>query len=323
MWSWRRTEPQRRVSGWAGLFAAVAAVGAMPAAGLAQESTGQSGGARGSKGQAGGAEAEVELEETTVYGEAESGDQLVGPYKQPAWTARQQRFPTTRAFVLPPGVVEFEVFSESTFEDDSKPSHEFQQEVKIGLPWRTQLDLYNVQDRPGGGEIRSKSYKIEIRHAFADWGEIPLSPTGYVEYEGQILKEESQSMEYKLLLADTLKPRWHWAGNLIFEHDLENDKIEYGVSSGISYELIRNTFSVGAETELINEDEGSGELPKTEFLIGPSMEYRPTQRTSLRVSPLFGVGHDSPDLALFVVFGIGFGSSEGAEFIGPAGTEMR
>jgi hypothetical protein len=265
---------------------------------------------------------DVELEETTVYGQAGSADQPVGPYNQPAWTARQQRFPTTRAYVLPPGVFEFEVFSESTFNEDQKPDHEFQEEIKVGLPYRTQLDLYYVQDRPGGGDLDHSAYKIELRHAFADWGELPLNPTAYLEYEGPLRHEEDHGLEYKLLLSDTIAPKLHGATNLIFEHSLEEDEIEYGVSGGISYELAENRFSIGAEGEIIKEDAGSEQ--KVEALLGPSFEYRPTQRTSLRLAPLAGIGSDSPDLAVFAVFGIGFGGGEeGAEYIGPAGSEMR
>jgi len=305
-----RLYPYFRWHVWVGFGLALAF--AVPAA-LAQESENSNAGGQ-------------DVEEVTVYGEAASGDQPVGPYGQPAWTARQQRFPTTRAYVLPPGVIEFEYFANAsgTEGDGNGPGYEFQQEVKIGLPYRTQLDLYYVQEREpsSSGEIEATEYKIELRHAFADWGEIPLNPTAYIEYEGPIEFDGPGGLEYKLLLAETLAPKVHAAANLIFEHSLDEDEIEYGVSGGLSYTLVENKFSVGAEGELIKEDAGSEQ--KVETLIGPSFEYRPTNNTSIRFAPLFGVGSESPDYSAFAVFGIGFGpGEEGAEYIGPAGAEMR
>jgi len=267
---------------------------------------------------------DMDLEDVTVYGEAQTSDQLVGPYEQPAWTARQQRFPTTRAYVLPPGVFEFESFAsfEENEGDGSGPEWELQQELKIGLPYRTQLDLYYISDRPAGGELESSAYKIEVRHAFADWGELPLNPTAYVEYEAPFEGDEGNgTLEYKLLLAETLAPKTHFATNLIFEHDLQEDKIEYGVSGGLSYTLVENTFSAGVEGEIIKEDAGPEQ--KVETIVGPSFEWRPTNNTSFRVAPLFGIGSDSPDIKTFFVFGIGFGPGEGGDYIGPAGAEMR
>jgi hypothetical protein len=278
------------------------------------------------QGQAQNPATDMDLNDVTVYGEADSGDQLIGPYDQPAWTARQQRWGTTRAYVLPPGRFELETFATYTEEegDGVGPEWEFQQELKIGLPYRIQLDLYYVAPRPAGGEIESQGYKIELRHALADWGEIWMNPTLYAEYEAPFNGADgSEVIEGKLLLAETLAPKTHFATNLIYEQYLHEDKIEYGVSGGISYTVVENAFSVGAEGEVIKEDAGSEQ--KVETLLGPSFEWRPTGNTSLRVSPLFGIGSDSPDIEAFAVFGIGFGPGEesGAEYIGPAGSEMR
>ena len=307
-----------------GLSVAAVATLATPATALAQQNNGGNG--NGQPAQNGGdmAATDADLKDVTVYGEAESGDQPVGPYNQPAWTARQQRFPTTRAYVLPPGVFELETFANysETEGDGAGPEWEFQQELKIGLPYRTQLDLYYVAPRPAGGEIESQGYKVELRHAFADWGELPLNPTAYVEYEAPFEGDEGSGViEGKLLLADTLAPKTHFAANLIYEQYLQEDKIEYGVSSGISYTLVENTFSIGAEGEIIKEDAGSEQ--KVEALLGPSFEYRPTNNTSLRFAPLFGLNNEAPDISAFMVFGIGFGPGESGEYGGPAGAEMR
>jgi hypothetical protein len=311
--------PPRSGLCWAASFATALCLGlgTPPAAG-------QSAATSGSAGEH-APKTDMDLDAVTVYGEAQSGDQLVGPYKQPAWTTRLHRFPTTRAYVLPKNVYEVSLWTEITgSEDDGQgPSYEITQEFAAGLPGRFQLDLYTVQSRPPGGEIRQQEYKIELRHALADWGEIPLNPTLYLEYEAPARDEGTQGLEYKLLLAETLKPKVHWAGNLIFEQDLEKDAFEYGVSSGLSYTLVENKFQVGAEGELIREEEGDEDVT-TEFTVGPSLQWQPTRTTALRVTPMFGVGADSPDYRMLAVFSIGFGGgSDDVPYSGPAGTELR
>ena len=271
-------------------------------------------------------DAEVKLEPVNVVADAQTGETPVGPYGQPAWTARQQRFGTTRAYVLPPYTFEAEAWYVGEFNEDTKPGHEFIQELKIGLPYRLQLDLYQMQEDPAGDDFDYKGTKVEVRWALADWGEIPLNPTLYWEWEheeGRGGEEDDDAFEYKLLLAETLAPKWHWATNLIFEHSLRNDKQEYAVSMGLSRTLIENQFSAGLEWEYAYEDEGD-EGHHDEFIIGPSFEWRPTPATSLRVAPLFGIGEDSPDLKLFAIFGFEFGPGYSGEgFGGPKATEIR
>lgn len=268
---------------------------------------------------------EVGLAPTTVIANAETGETPVGPYGQPAWTARQQRWGTTRAYVLPPYTFEVEGFMVSEIDEGSGPSHEFLQELKIGLPHRLQLDLYQIQSDPAGDSFDYKGTKVEIRWALADWGEIPLNPTLYWEWEHEVGRgdeEDEDGLEYKLLLAETLAPKWHAASNLIFEHSLREDKIEYGASFGLSRTLIENKLSAGLEAEFIREEEG--DETANEALLGPSFEWRPTNATSLRVAPLFGLNNDTPDLTLFVIFGFEFGPGySGESFGGPSATEIR
>jgi len=252
-----------------------------------------------------------EKEVSATVSEAATEEALVGPYKQPEWTATHQRFGTTRAYVLPPNVYEFEVFTEIEHgRDDGRPAYEFIEELKIGLPWRLQLDIYETQTRgPDGDSLQAGEHKLELRWALDDWGEIPLNPTLYVEWE-TALTEDEDGLEYKLLLADTIGERWHWAGNLIFEDSLSEDEIEYGISSGLNYNLIDQTLGVGVEGEWIREEEGS-EDPEDAFLLGPSVDWSPTERTSLRVAPLAGLGGHSPELKTFFIFGFEFGSGVG------------
>ena len=273
------------------------------------------------------------LQPVTVVSEATSDEQPVGPYGQPAWTARQQRWGTTRAYVLPPYVFEAEAWWVGEFNEDAGPNHEFIQELKIGLPHRFQVDFYQIQKREAGDTFDHAGTKVEFRWALADWGEIPLNPTLYFEWEHGVEDEgeDEDELEYKLLLADTLGEKWHWAGNLIYEHSLREHKNEYAASMGLSRAIIPGTFSAGLEAEAVYEDEGDEH--KDEYLLGPSFEWRPSQATSLRFSPLFGLGPDSPDMKVFAILGFEFGPGYGGSDLisgyedkrgsGPAATELR
>ncbi len=261
-----------------------------------------------------------EKEVSASVSEAASEESLVGSYNQPEWTATHQRFGTTRAYVLPKWVFEFEQFVVSSNARNGGPSYELLEELKIGLPYRLQLDLYWTQVRGDRQDsFHAGEQKIEVRWAPANWGEIPLNPTLYVEWE-TALTEDEDGIEYKVLLAETLGERWHWASNLIYEESLSEDEQEYGISSGINYNLIDQKFGIGLEGEWIREKEGR-EDAKDAFLLGPSFEWEPSKRTSLRLAPLAGLGAHSPDTETFLIFGYEFGpgiSMKGGE--GRSGT---
>ncbi len=264
-----------------------------------------------------------ELPPVKVVSEAESEDDLVGPYRQPEWTATHQRFATTRAYVLPPNVYEFEVFVEQEANEGSSPGYAITEELKIGLPNRFQLDFYEVQSRgPSEDSFHYDEHKIELRWALDEWGEIPWNPTFYVEWETGG-NSPGDGLELKTLFAETLQPRLHFAWNVIYEQSLSESEREYGVSFGLSYTLLDQKFSVGLEGEAIRE-EHDGEEDEDKFQVGPAFEWSPSDRTSLRLSPLVGLGPDSTDLHTFLIFGIEFGSGvEGKRASGPKATETR
>lgn len=247
-----------------------------------------------------------EKEVSASLDQAQSEESLVGSYNQPEWTATHQRFGTTRAYVLPKWVFEYEQFIVSENARGGGPAYEVLEELKIGLPYRLQLDLYWTQvkgDRQDS--FHAGEHKVELRWALANWGEIPLNPTLYVEWE-TALTEDSDGIEYKVLLAETLGERWHWAGNVIYERSLSEEEEEYGLSSGLNYNLVDQKFGLGVEGEWIREKEGD-EDAEDKFLLGPSFEWEPSKRTSLRLAPLVGLGGHSPDTQTFLIFGYEFG----------------
>jgi len=252
------------------------------------------------------------LEEHTVLGEAETEQSPVGPYGQPEWTARPHRFATTRHYVLPPGVVDAEVWAIGEFDEGARPAYETQQELLLGLPNRFQLDFYQVQSKTGSDALQAAEHKVEVRWALDEWGEIPLNPTLYAEWESAAT-EDADAVEYKLLLAEDLAPKWYWAGNLVYEQAYSGSReTEFAATSGINYTVSDKKFNLGLEAEIERASEdGSRGDPEWAFLVGPSLQYRFTDSARLRLVPLAGLGADSPDLEALLVFGITLAGEDG------------
>ena len=252
-----------------------------------------------------------------------SEETLIGENRQPEWTA-YRRFPTTRIYVLPPWQVEFEQWWKGKFPREGKPEHLFQSEIEIGLPYRFQLDLYENVENPSDGPTRHAGNQVEARWALAEWGRIPLNPTLYAEWKFN--DGVADAYEVKLLLGEQLAPRWHWGLNLFFEQETGGRRAtEWGISQAVSYSALDSKFSVGVETNFEHTTErGSRGRPEIEFLIGPSLQWRPTRRTHLDFVPLFGATKDSPRVEAFVVFGVQLGGgAESKEIASPRSTGSR
>jgi hypothetical protein len=75
----------------------------------------------------------------------------------------------------------------------------------------------------------------------------------------------------------------------------------------VSHTIRDSKIDFGMETKLalVNElDEHGSRGPfETEFLLGPSMQFRPLPQMHIDVAPLFGVTHASPRAKIFVVLG--------------------
>src|SRR5581483_1118247 len=203
-------------------------------------------------------------------------ESLVGSNQQPEWTTAR-RFSTTRIYVIAPWQVEFEQWWKAKFPRHGEPaSHLFQSEVEIGLPYRFQLDFYENVTADERHRFRHDGNQIEARWALADWGKIPLNPTIYGEWKFN--ENEADAYELKLLLAEELGPRWHWGFNLFYEQQIGDERqTEMGFSQAISYTVIDEKFSVGLEMNFEHTTAaGSRGDPEVEFLIGPSLQFRPT-----------------------------------------------
>jgi hypothetical protein len=235
-------------------------------------------------------------------------EETVGENNQPEWTT-QRRFSTTRIYVLAPWQFEFEQWWKGKYPRHDHPEHLFQSEIEIGLPYRVQLDLYENVERTKTGTFQHKGNQVEARWALGEWGKIPLNPTVYGEWKFN--HNDADAFEVKLLLGQDLAPRWHWGLNLAYEKEIAGGReTEMALSQGISYTLVDQKFSVGAEMQ-IERTSGPGlhGVPAVEVLIGPSAQWRPRPNMHLDFVPLFGTTHDSPAVEAFIIFGIDFGGN--------------
>jgi hypothetical protein len=239
-------------------------------------------------------------------------EQLVGSNEQPEWTT-QRRFATTRIYVLSPWQVEFEQWWKAKWPRDGKAEHLLQSEIGVGLPYRFQLDFYENLVKPGGDGFRHDGNQVELRWAFANWDVIPLNPTLYGEWKFNA--HDPDAYELKLLLGEDFFSRWHWGFNVFFEQEVGGGRgSELGFAQGLSYTVVDEIFSLGLEMKL---ERASGPnldgKPSTEFLLGPSAQWRPSKRTHLDFVPLIGTTGDSPRVEAYLIFGFDFGRGESAD----------
>src|SRR5262249_50670987 len=258
-------------------------------------------------------------------GEITSDSMPVGPYGQPVWTT-QRPFPTVRTYVLPAGQAQVEHWYRPRWKKDGSREDRLLEELAIGLPHRFQLDVYerwNIeQDADKHYQANHEGVMIELRWAVADWGVLPLNPTLYAEWvqRGEPSQQERpDKYELKVLLADSfLNDRLFWAGNFILEKEVGGEKEnELGYSQALATTIIERKLLGGVEmwyrAQNVHSDRAHW---NNEFLIGPSLQWRPTNRTFLDVVCLFATPKASPDVEMYVVLGFQFGKRAGPGFGG-------
>jgi hypothetical protein len=245
-----------------------------------------------------------ELPPVNVVGDKPSDlreEDRVGPYAQPRWTATR-RFPNTRIYVIPEGKVEAELWFIPRFLKSGETNGRYLAEIEYGLPYRFQVDVYYRLDINNAGDGQNGA-QFEVRWALADWGKIWGNPTVYAEYIYH--EHDADAVEFKLLLGDELAPRWHWGVNFVAELETGGEReYVYEVDGGISYTLIDQKLSAGAETkiEFATTQGGRGDY-ETSVMVGPSVQWWPMPRLSVNLAPLFGVSEDAPTARVYLNIG--------------------
>ena len=246
---------------------------------------------------------------TALTGSLLTEERAVGPTGRPEWTSAR-RFSTTRVYIQKdPWEAGVAAWWRLRHNRDGTWATRATAEVEIGLPHRLQLDLYEDVKVDGSRHSRHEDFAAEIRWALADWGKIPLNPTLYAEYKW--VADGADVFEAKLLLGDQLPGGWHYGINLVWEKELGGpDRTnEFQVVGGLSKTLLDGRLSLGAEAKYVNESvTGKRSSPAQKFLIGPSAQWRITDRVHLDVTTLFGTNRDAQLQEFWFILGYDFGS---------------
>ncbi|MEN3370166.1 MAG: hypothetical protein V7609_2309 [Verrucomicrobiota bacterium] len=260
-----------------------------------------------------------------VVSARKSGEEFEEPggYGQPQWAERSRASATTKLYVLSPYEVFVGVLSESDFLRHGTSRHDLVQEIEMGLPHRFEIGFENHVGLVGG-DAAEMSANIGARYAFAAWGKIPLNPTISGEYrfgtgkeltnrfERSFDRNSPDAYELRLLLGQEFVPRVQWAANLFFQHELGGARNrEIGLTQDIAYLAVADKFEAGVEMRYTNatrraEKRGSA----NEFVIGPSVNWKPNLHTVISVAPLVGCTADSPRVAVLCSVSLEFGGGE-------------
>ncbi len=276
------------------------------------------------------------------------GEQLIGPYNQPRWSARGRFSADTDVYVLPPFSFYLDLDYHGTFPRMGNSDHLFTQEFELGLPYRFQL-AFELDQELQNGRSQIPFTTIEGRWAPANWGKIPFNPTLLVEYdigigkqypvqpgqnaeqEGgdgpigdavrqQTMKSIPDAYEVRLLLGQEIAKYVEFASNIFFDQDLWADRErEIGFSTASSFAIRGEALKAGLETSYRNVSRpGARSKAQNIFELGPSFTVKPSPHTRIDLAPLFGVTSDSPHLDLFVIFSVDFGTGAAEEVEFPA-----
>lgn len=281
------------------------------------------------------------------------GEEVDSAYGAPPGFSRSRFSNLTNAYVLPA----WGVYTGITYQGDAirfnRPDHMFTEEVEVGLPYRFGVALENSIEA-FRGNVQERSFSIEARYALADWNKIPLNPTIFAEWKfglGDILHDEGppaplapgeaqdfinehnplpDAYEFRVLLSQDFFEKVEWALNGFFEQEVTGDRgREYGFAQSAMMPVIlpNERLKAGIEMQFTTfTDKGIRDMPSYQFIIGPTVAWKPTLNTRLDVSPLFGATDDSPKASIFVVFSMLFGqpgASETEHGEAPASTRNR
>lgn len=239
-----------------------------------------------------------------VSGSDLAEDKPDGANGEPSWV-QNRRFSTTRIYIQQdPGEIGFEQWYRVRTFDGGDVTQRSQTEVEIGLPYRMQLDIYEnaIFDNADDKGWQQEEVAFELRYAFADWGVIPLNPTLYFEYA--VCHEGADGIEPKLLIGDDFGSGWHWGVNFIHERRVWGDsEAEWGIAGGLSKTIIDSCFSVGIEGKWTHPEGGPDE-----GIVGPTVQWLPTENTHLDLVAMAGVNDSSPNAECWLIFGFDFGA---------------
>ncbi len=208
-------------------------------------------------------------------------------------------------------------------------------EIEYGCTgwWTTEVYLEGVTAGQDGGGFAGWRFENRFRPLS---GEHRVNPVLYVEYESineasriqkevvgsgpldfapiaDLRQERSRELEGKLILSSTFGG-WNLAENVIVEKNLSRDEgLEFGYAIGVSRSLgsmagekacrfCRETFTVGAEVYGGLGSTLGASLADTRHFVAPVVGWHVTGRSTLKVSPAFGLTQASDRYLLRVAW---------------------
>ncbi len=249
---------------------------------------------------------------TTAFSSVLKEDMPIGETGRPEWTSAR-RFPGTRVYIQQePWGVGLESWWRVKNHRDGTIENRLLEEVEVGLPYRMQLDLYT--DIEGNfARLHYQSFIVEMRWAIADWDKIWGNPTLYAEYKFADQRWGPDVYEAKLLLGDQFLQRWHWGLNVVWEAQTGGEQEqEFQITGGLSYSLIDSKLGIGAEF-IYDRGTVAGQRnsPENQLNIGPSIQWRVTDKMHVDANCMFGMNNDSCRQIFFLVVGYDFGGPGG------------
>jgi hypothetical protein len=241
-----------------------------------------------------------------VHGVDTADTDPVGSANQPLWTARR-RFAETRTYVVPEGAVEVEAWYQlEQLRHGAPRSTALIYELEIGLPWRCQVDAFEIKRKDGAtGSLDNDEAGFELDHALADWGVIPGNPTLHGEYS--VVGDGDDHVELALMLGGEIGPHLYWGSDLRWEQETGGARTrDYEITGAVACAAV-NRVSLGVEGLVGWEDEqGSRQHYEHEALVGPSLQLRPTARVHMTGEVLIGLTDDSPIARWTGIVGVDF-----------------
>ena len=122
------------------------------------------------------------------------------------------------------------------------------------MPFRSQFDVEPDYSVHHGGKLRYADTLLELPHAIAKRGRVPLSPT--IDGGWRFITGEPDAFFFRLLLAEEFAKRLHFGADFTFDQQIGGDRAtSFEFSQALSYVVINSKLSGGYEFRLEYERE--------------------------------------------------------------------
>lgn len=205
---------------------------------------------------------------------------------------------------LAQGEVEFENFlthKASDLDDHGKKnSWENQFELEYGVTDHFLVAVYQrfqyTDNDDHDGDFDYTGSKAEIKYRIAEKNVLPVDITLYAEYVRGEAPNDTDKMEYKVILSKDLGA-FNVTYNQIYEDVVaEGDGIEHAYSAGVFYEF-NPAWHVGLES--------TGNYTEDKYTVGPTVSWAAEKFWSA-LGLLGGLNEDTDDFQARLIIGIPF-----------------